>query len=157
MIEHELLEMLDSKNEPCNDSPKYAKDNCARNEIEKFTRNEYGCTPPFMGNKEKICTNATISKQVLEYWDSEKFETNCLDPCTVLLIRAMWMQNKIKTSSSIVLSFQDNIKVVKSYYAYSGLSLIAEIGGYIGLFLGVSINQIPHLTSFVQERVHNYF
>ena len=28
---------------------------------------------------------------------------------------------------------------------YTGLSMIAEIGGYVGLFLGVSIIQINHV------------
>ena len=36
----------------------------------------------------------------------------------------------------------ENVKVFKAYYTYDGLSLIAEIGGYVGLFLGWSVQQL---------------
>ena len=157
-LEYDLLEMLNDKFEPCNEDPKYEKDNCIHNEIEKFLMKEFGCTPPHSENKENICTNETISKQVFEYWDSEKFvpRTSCPDPCKVMLFRVMPMASKIIKYSRVKLHFQSRVKVVKSYYAYSGLTVIAEIGGYIGLFLGVSINQIPHLILFIQELVQKY-
>ena len=118
---------------------------------------EYGCTPPLFENKDKICTNETMAKQVWKYWDSTKYKTSCPDPCKVMLVRAMWMTDKIKEDSSMRLYFRGRVKVMQSYYAYSGLTLIAEIGGYFGLFLGVSINQITYVTSFLQERVQKYF
>ena len=37
---------------------------------------------------------------------------------------------------------RENIKLTKATYLYSTLSLIAEIGGFVGLFLGVSIIQV---------------
>ena len=73
-----------------------------------------------------------------------------------MLFSVMPMASKIIKSSRVKLHFQSRVKVVKSYYAYSGLTVIAEIGGYIGLFLGVSINQIPHLILFIQELVQKY-
>ena len=36
----------------------------------------------------------------------------------------------------------ENIKVTTGHRLYSVLSMIAEIGGYVGLFLGVSVKQI---------------
>ena len=42
--------------------------------------------------------------------------------------------------------FEPVVKVTRGIYLYSVLSLIAEIGGYVGLFLGVSFNQITKLT-----------
>ena len=158
-VEHELLEMLNDKSETCHEDPKYKKDNCVEGELEKSLMKEYGCTTPIFKNKENICTNETISKQVFEYWDSTKYYTNCTDPCMEMLVQAnrILVKNITKHYSEVKLYFRPRIKVVKSYYAYSGLSMIAEIGGYFGLFLGVSINQITYLTSFVQERVQKYF
>ena len=51
--------------------------------------------------------------------------------------------------STVVINFQENVEVVSSYYLYSGLSLIAEVGGYVGLFLGVSINQIANFIEWI--------
>ena len=39
----------------------------------------------------------------------------------------------IKKKTQIGIRFKENIKVTKGYYLYSALSLIAEIGGCIGL------------------------
>ena len=157
-VDHELLEMLDVKDEPCNDNPKYAIDDCGEDEIEKFIMKEYGCTPPFFKNKEKICTSETITKQVYKYWKNARYYTNCSGPCTEISASVIWTSNKTTKpeDSEVDFHFRNRVKVVKSYYAYSSLSLIAEIGGYFGLFLGVSINQITYLTSFAQERVQKY-
>ena len=42
-------------------------------------------------------------------------------------------------SSSIFLKFKKFIKVSKARYSYGGLELLAELGGYVGLFLGISV------------------
>ena len=154
-VDHELFEMLDEKDESCNDTPQYTKDDCSEDEIEKFVMKEYGCTPPFFENKEKICTNETISKQVYKYWKHAKYYTNCSAPCREIYVSAIWTDKKT-TDSKVTFKFSNRVRVIKSYYAYSSLSLIAEIGGYFGLFLGVSINQITYLTSFAQESIQKY-
>ena len=51
--------------------------------------------------------------------------------------------------ANLEIHFKENIKVTTGYYLYSELSLIAEIGGYVGLFLGVSINQITNLIEWI--------
>ena len=157
-VDHELFEMLDEKDESCNDTPQYTKDDCSEDEIEKFVMKEYGCTPPFFENKEKICTNETISKQVYKYWKNARYYTNCSGPCREISVSVIWTADKTTKpeDSEVNFYFRNRVKVVKSYYAYSSLSLIAEIGGYFGLFLGVSINQITYLTSFAKETVQKY-
>ena len=47
----------------------------------------------------------------------------------------------------------EHIKVTDEQYLYSGLSLIAEIGGYVGLFLGVSVNQIIDLADVLITKI----
>ena len=44
------------------------------------------------------------------------------------------------------MNFQKFIKVSRTHWDYGGLELIAEVGGYVGLFLGVSVNQLAILT-----------
>ena len=47
--------------------------------------------------------------------------------------------------SRLTIHFDRNIKSTKAHYLYSGWSLIAEIGGYFGLFLGISVSHITLL------------
>ena len=41
--------------------------------------------------------------------------------------------------SSLFLKFNKFIKISKARHSYGGLELLAEFGGYVGLFLGVSV------------------
>ena len=40
---------------------------------------------------------------------------------------------------------RDAKKVFTAYYVYGWLSLIAEFGGYVGLFLGWSVYQVAEI------------
>ena len=46
---------------------------------------------------------------------------------------------------NLTLDFHQYVKVSKAYWEYDGIELIAEVGGYVGLFLGVSVNQVRFL------------
>ena len=78
---------------------------------------------------------------------SEKNYEGCYYPCSYFIVSTK--QDKgggiSPGSSKIILTFEELIQVTKSHYIYSELSLIAEIGGYVGLFLGISVNQMPYL------------
>ena len=60
-----------------------------------------------------------------------------------------------KTSTIVTIKFKENIKVIEAYQLYSLLSMIAEIGGYVGMFLGISLLQIrfvlDKLLSWIDE------
>lgn len=58
-------------------------------------------------------------------------------------------------SSKIVtiLMMPDLVNVLKSDYTYGVLSLVAEIGGYVGLFLGFSVLQVSGLIKAVLEKL----
>ena len=53
-----------------------------------------------------------------------------------------------KAMQIIQFLFPESIRVQRAYYAYSGVSLIAEIGGYVGLFLGWSVYQITDVVEY---------
>ena len=58
-------------------------------------------------------------------------------------------QEETAKHSYLTIKFQRFVKLSKSRYSYTILELIAEFGGYVGLFLGLSINQL----SKVFERI----
>ena len=66
----------------------------------------------------------------------------CFNPCSFLSINNLEHEkylNRFSGHSLVYLSFEEIIKVTKSYYTYSSLSLFAEISGYIGFILGIFI------------------
>ena len=70
-----------------------------------------------------------------------------------------YKKSRTKSYSSVLIYFEENIKVTRDYYIYTKINLIAEIGGYVGLFLGVSVNQLTNLIDFIVAKVkqmHHY-
>ena len=66
----------------------------------------------------------------------------------------VWESSKNSGRKYIQFKFKENVKVFEAYYTYNELSLIAEIGGYVGLFLGWSVQQlfdIPKKFGFVKK------
>ena len=123
-----------------------------------------GCTTPFGPNKDFICTNQTMGLKALDLYlktfsnDIDEISGNCLRPCSYHLRKI----DNLKTTSelagpTLLLSTEPQIRVTKEYYLYSGLSLIAEIGGYVGLFLGISVLQVKDLIelaiTFMPKRI----
>ena len=124
----------------------------------------YGCTTPFGLRKDKICDNFENASQVNDMhkiWYSNQIDTKsgCNKPCSYVTLRAnrVWeRENWYKTISKLLIYFKENVKITKAYHVYSGLSLIAEIGGYVGLFLGVSINQITKLFDIIFQQINKH-
>ena len=153
-VHYEVHELLAHGGAFCNNDKAYKMDACNYKGVEKESLETVGCTTPFGPNKTKICTDANKGKNSSEiYWkfmfDFSKYNyEECYYPCSYFI--ASTKQDTRKTydkspGSGIHLSFERLIQETKSYYTYSELSLIAEIGGYVGLFLGISVNQMPYL------------
>ena len=82
---------------------------------------------------------------------------NCPYPCK---FTSTYFRDKIKLKpdheypSSLFLRFSKFVKVSKARYSYGELELLAELGGYMGLFLGISVF---HLSEAFQKIVQVFF
>ena len=98
---------------------------------------KYQCPYPcnLINVKEIIKTDCSVCTQ----------NKSCNEPCKSTLkdYRADERYGYLR------LSFQENIKFMKSSYLKSGYSLISDMGGCIGIFLGWSILQI---NEYINER-----
>ena len=112
---------------------------------------KFGCTTPFgfmFGQKnilENICTNNKTGIKALELFDnlsSERyFIDECLYPCKFIKIALTTLKGIHNTTQNhtFKMYFNQYIKVTDTQYSYTGLELLAEFGGYVGLFLGISV------------------
>lgn len=157
----EFYEMLDDDGKPCNKDSMYEKDDCFQDAFDKMAIEKYGCTTPFGPNKKMICTNKAIATKVMamreDWFKNDRDQSNCSTPCQIIMTKPLkTRQETTEQESEMKLYFPDRVKVVRSYKIYSGLALIAEIGGYVGLFLGVSINQITVIISAFEEWIRKH-
>ena len=84
----------------------------------------------------------------------------CLEACSYMSIKSTEAEEKetdVENNGELVLSFNQKIHKTETYYLYEGISLIAEIGGFVGLFLGASVYQIADLLDSFTERVVIFF
>ena len=50
------------------------------------------------------------------------------------------------------LIFRRDVKTTREYVLYSSLSMIAEVGGYVGLLLGISLFKLADVMNALIER-----
>ena len=121
-----------------------------------------GCVVPFIeseGNEYPICTNttaATIAEEIFEglgnyydFYNSEKIPLPCnqmhADPIQIFdspeWDGQTWINAKLMRNS----------RVTEQQAAYSFHSLYAEVGGFVGLLLGISVYQLGSLIDFIPD------
>ena len=93
-------------------------------------------------------------------WDGTDSNNECLNPCSIFTFSPETVVTDFITTgakfnnTNVFISFEKFIKVTTEYYIYTEINLIAEIGGYVGLFLGISINQIINLMDFFAAKIN---
>ena len=159
-----MHELLDHGGETCNNEKSYHIDDCNAKGVGMKSLELVGCTNPYVLNKTKICTDVNKSEKANDIYGkfmySEMNYEGCYYPCSYFIVPGKNYQESDSEDleyAQIILRFEQLIKETKSYYAYSGLSLIAEIGGYVGLFLGVSINQLTILWDILDVLLEKFY
>ena len=123
-----------------------------------------GCTSPYHDNKSNICTDPEKGKIANSiYAATIRNKTFAARVCPKnCKFQGIALDNYQKTNSFLLnkilrLRFEEFTKVSTSSLSYTFLELMAEVGGYVGLFLGVSINQTIDLLSNLAIIVHSFF
>ena len=165
----ESYELLDFGGDICNDDEKYSQHICNDEAVERDLLKKFGCTSPFGPNKTKVCTKQDKGRKAnyIVTAANKNPIRECYHPCNFSTIALSESKSNIKLkslanivldkmctsanveSSLVELHIKEIIKFTKAYQAYSPLSLFAEIGGYVGLFLGVSVNMVTSLVEFL--------
>lgn len=52
-----------------------------------------------------------------------------------------------------VLYFRRDVKATREYFLYSPLSMVAEIGGYVGLLMGVSLFKLAEVNNHLLDHL----
>ena len=124
---------------------------------------DFGCTTPFGHKKDSICISEETSKKAFKEFTKSfvtKYHTpgeeiECRNPCTMTTSRIAKVGETTLDDNYALLRcrFSEHVKVINAFFTYSGMSLIAEIGGHVGLFLGISLFNI----GLYFERFTNFF
>ena len=103
---------------------------------------------------ENICTENQKSEKAMQLYKdmmAKRFTMKeCPYPCT--FIKTIFTdKNPRYSSEKSRFRFSKLIKVTKSRYSYGELELLAEFGGYVGLFLGISVFNLKDVFSKILQ------
>ena len=149
LMEYEVYHLLDYNNQACqphHEDHDYLRDECIDASIFKVSMEQLNCTKPSLKNKNHICTDQELAREAKKVtW------TKCPYPCKYLNARYIQGRQRKSTSKKLVFFFPKSVKTFNAYFAYSLLSLIAEVGGYVGLVLGWSFYQITNFMDLTKD------
>ena len=120
-------------------------DTCIQEKITNALLKHPGCTVPWINLKSKICTKKSDVEIAYKFYidNCSNGRKICDIPCN--FTEVFFNPPNISPSNTTIsayLSFQDAIKITEEYYIYNEMTLFANIGGFLGLCLGISLVNI---------------
>ena len=120
--------------------------NC-HNYVFKVSMDRIGCTTPFgvnpVGNYT-ICNEKDAMLKAIDIFKNmtESQLKECPYPCKFLKVSLTPSKARSEDHHQkgvLMMTFNKYIRVTNAEYSYTELELLAEFGGYVGLFLGMSV------------------
>ena len=141
-LSYEIIQKQQTDDHQCIKDVSYIKDECMWDELNRESMTAYGCTTPF-GPTRHICPDRQNGggKMALELYRKYFIYNNhtCKDSCNTTLIHFDILKREDDGIKGIRINFPKQVKVYIASFTYTFLSLMAEIGGHVGLFLGFSV------------------
>ena len=140
---HQLQKDLENGMKSCG---KEVYNNCMYSKLFELMKNEteQNCTVPWIQDNKNICTKPEdINTTFWIYWNRVTNQMNdCLPPCHQLLVDVgakEITEMKDNKTSTVLFYFPPRLLKSTEHYLYTILTMLAEIGGYMGLLLGYSL------------------
>ena len=119
---------------------------------------KFGCTTPLGYNIDNICTDKERGKEAMKLYNTKMFGLidKCPKPCEFMKISGTISKVLAgnKKNPPIFIHFDELVRVSHSYLTYTSLEMLAEVGGYVGLFLGVSVYHFKDLLSVMLTKLN---
>ena len=152
---------------PCNKNMDKQFDATLYERINKKLEHEFNCTVPFLpaikskltGHYTDICKDPNTSMAAYkqyEYLRSSGQSTLCESPCAGMdiYLGLPFISTTNDTWAYIKIYLKSTVKMKSTVLDYTPLSLVAEVGGYVGLLLGISVVNIAIIiNSFLMRRL----
>ena len=111
----------------------------------------FGCIPPSIGNYGiQVCDDPRLYNMS----EVDKLIV-CPKPCTMFKMQprtTTYNSTGLGYYASLDIRFHQIITISNDQYSYTWLNLVAEFGGYVGLFLGYSVFQMTDLMDILYQR-----
>ena len=147
-----------SRDVPCNKTMNMEYDEFLYRRLREILISEYGCIVPFLRDyvttqdteQSKVCKDPEKRKMVYARYDLLKRNKDlkvCDNPCsaTQVFFGVIFDDEYDKNQAYLQIYLQSTTNINLTVLDYDGVSLVADIGGYSGLLLGVSVIHLSKL------------
>lgn len=145
---------------PCDSAMNYHLDDCLYEKMTRRLVEDFGCSIPYLPNlnDEPICSpdgNGTIASKQYNEMKANGQRDLCHKPCerTEVFSGMAFSDSVEEELAKIKIYLKTTTKVKKSVLDYPVLTMIAEIGGYTGLLLGISLVNLTSVLDRFFERL----
>ena len=119
--------------------------------MDNYFLENHECVFPHLKNNpnENQCVVKISHRKTFLNVSIKYFNDFCPMPCEKMKVNFAGYDsidhNGVANEAYVKFYIKDQIQVKKSHLSYSKVSLLAEVGGYVGLLLGVSLMDIASL------------
>lgn len=116
----------------------------------------FGCTTPYGRDLDHICKNSTKAEKAFEFMINEYQASNlsCLYPCRYLSnFIVTYDEEENEWDRQVKFNFKQFGQIYTTKCTYTALDLYAALGGYVGLFLGISLFNIKDGFAYLIQKV----
>ena len=150
---YEILKAVSTEEEPCIAENEYRQDDCRVQLAHQYCLDTFNCSFQI-----RLCQDMDTLIQTLAVYENftTKGDDKCPKQCTDLIqdinLKPI-VYHPTQNVSTLSVNFPKHIKEITIREDYKSLELFAEIGGYVGLFMGVSIVQTKSILKFIINRI----
>ena len=132
------------------------------NRINQDLENKFNCTVPFLpyfkseltGHETRVCREENKSMEASKRYDylrSSGQSSLCPSPCEGMdiYLGLPFISKAESNFTYIKIYLKSSVKIKSIVYDYTFLSLVAEVGSYVGLILGISVVNIALNINFM--------
>ena len=142
---------------PCSNDQK-SFDGCILGHAVERMILEANCSLAFLGNNETACRDFASGQKAMEaywsgFWNTTTTLLQCPKPCNFFSVDINFNTydllhlgtgnshfHKLGELWNLKLDLPSSVKVISTRYSYGFISFVAELGGWLGLFLGKLVN-----------------
>ena len=151
----------------CDENMNTQFDNTLYERINERLEQEFNCTVPFLpaikskhtGHYTEICTESNTSVNAYKQYDYLRASGQsilCDSPCAGMdvYLGLPFISSTNDTWAYIKIYLKSTVKTKSTVLDYCPLQLLAEVGGYVGLLLGISVVNIATMfNSYLMRRL----
>ena len=133
-------------------------DSCLMKRIPKIMNQDIGCTVPYLPDNEYPVCNPDLISEAYQLYDhllSGMQRLLCQKPCSFMTVFVgfPFPESRIDGLAKTIMNLKSTTRVKKTVLNYGSLSMLAEIGGYSGLLLGVSLVNVNGIVHFMAKKI----